>query len=89
VHRGLGIPREVISEWSEYEEQSVRILDFYDKIFKVRSKIAVVAIFLLTFRYYFAYFFTSLLPNDIQTLQKGLLVVPIIVITWRIVTIRQ
>lgn len=40
----FALTREVISEWSEYEKQSERALNFYGHIFKIRTRVALVVI---------------------------------------------
>jgi hypothetical protein len=79
----------VINEWSKYEEQSQRVLDAYGHIFKIRTRVALVLIFILTYRYSFLHFATALKPDAINTVYIGLFIVPGIVIVWRVMTIRR
>ena len=85
----FALTRKVISEWSEYEEQSQRVLDAYGRIFKLRTRVALVVIFYLTFQYSFFHFFTALGPDAINTLGVGLFLAPGIAAVWRIMTISR
>ena len=85
----FALSREVISEWSEYEEQSERVLNFYAHIFKIRTRAALIVIFYLTYQYSFFHFFTALGPDAVNTLGVGLFLAPGIAAIWRIMTIRR
>jgi hypothetical protein len=85
----FALSREVISEWSKYEEQSQRVLDAYDHIYKIRTRVALVVIFYLTYQYSFFHFITALGPDAIHTLSVGLFLAPGIAAIWRIMTIRR